>query len=139
MALQRVGDINIEFLLQEMEEWSKGNLFEKRAAIAALCEPRLLASDKVVGSVLKILDQVTTSFSDLQDRSSEEFEVLKKGLAYCWSIAVAAYPERGKELIEKWVKAKDKDVSWIMKQNLKKNRLSKMDSDWVSDQLKLLL
>jgi hypothetical protein len=39
MALQRVGDINIEFLLQEMEEWSKGNLFEKRAAIAALCEP----------------------------------------------------------------------------------------------------
>jgi hypothetical protein len=78
MALQRVGDINIEFLLQELEEWSKGNLFEKRAAIAALCEPRLLASDKVVGSVLKILDQVTTSFSDLQDRSSEEFEYSRR-------------------------------------------------------------
>ena len=139
MALQRIGDTNIDFLLQEMEEWSKGNLFEKRAAIAALCEPRLLTSDKVVGSVLKILDQVTTSFASLQDRSSEDFEVLKKGLAYCWSIAVAAYPEQGKKLIEKWVKTKDKDVSWVIKQNLKKNRLSKMDSDWVSSQLKLLL
>jgi 3-methyladenine DNA glycosylase AlkC len=139
MALQKIGDVNIEFLLQETEEWSKGNLFEKRAAIAALCEPRLLTSNKVVGSVLKILDQVTTSFASLQNRSSEDFEVLKKGLAYGWSVAVAAYPEKGKKLIEKWVKTKDKDVSWVIKQNLKKNRLSKMDSDWVSSQLKLLI
>jgi len=122
-----------------MEEWSKGNLFEKRAAIAALCEPRLLSSDKVVGAVLKNLDQVTTSFTSLQDRSSEDFEVLKKGLAYCWSVAVAVYPEKGKKLIEKWIKTKDKDVIWVMKQNLKKNRLSKMESEWVSNQLKLIL
>ena len=56
IALQRIGDVNIEFLLQETEEWSKGNLFEKRAAVAALCEPWLLTSDTVAGSVLKILD-----------------------------------------------------------------------------------
>lgn len=139
LALQRIGDVNIEFLLQEMEEWSKGNLLEKRASIAALCEPRLLSSDRVSGSVLNILDQVTTSFACLQDRSSEDFEVLKKGLAYCWSVAVAAYPEMGKKLIEKWVKTKNKDINWVMKQNLKKNRLSKMDSEWVSNQLKLLV
>ena len=122
-----------------MEEWSKGNLLEKRAAIAALCEPRLLTSNKVVGSVLNILDLVTTSFASLQNRSSEDFEVLKKGLAYCWSVAVVAYPEKGKKLIEKWVKTRDKDIIWVMKQNLKKNRLLKMDNDWVSSQLKLLL
>ena len=71
--------------------------------------------------------------------SSEDFEVLKKGLAYCWSVAVVAYPEKGKKLIEKWVKTRDKDICWVMKQNLKKNRLSKMDKEWVSNQLKLLL
>jgi 3-methyladenine DNA glycosylase AlkC len=135
MSLQRIGDINIEFLLQEMEKWSKG----KRAAIAALCEPRLLSSAKIVGSALKILDDVTTSFASLQDRSNEDFDVLRKGLAYCWSVAVAGYPEKGKKLIEKWVKTKDKDVSWIMKQNLKKNRLLKMYSEWASSQLKLLI
>jgi hypothetical protein len=139
MALQRIGDVNIDFLIHEMEDWSKGNLLEMRAALAALCEPRLLTSDKIVGSVLKILDEVTISFAIVQDRKSEDFEVLKKGLAYCWSVAVASCPEKGKKLIEKWVKTKDKDVIWVMKQNLTKNRLLKMDKDWVSNQLKMLL
>jgi hypothetical protein len=139
MALQRVGDANIEFLLQEMKEWSKDNLLEKRAAIAALCEPRLLTSDEVAGSVLAILDDVTASFANLGDRKSEDFEVLRKGLAYCWSVAAAAYPEKGKTLIEKWVRSRDKDVIWVMKENLKKNRLMKMDREWISKQLNLLL
>jgi hypothetical protein len=138
MALQRIGDMNIDFLLSEMEEWSKGNLFEKRAVIAALCEPSLLSSDRIAGSVLNILDHVTTSFSGSEDRSSEGFEVLKKGLAYCWSVAVAAYPEEGKKLIEKWIRTKDKDVVWVIKQNLKKNRLLKMDRSWVSSQIELI-
>ena len=138
MALQRVGDENIEFLLQEMKEWSKGNPLEKRAAIAALCEPRLLTSNKVAGSVLDILDDVTASILDSQDRKSEDFEVLRKGLAYCWSVAAAASPEKGKKLIEKWARSRDKDIIWIMKENLKKNRLLKMDREWVSNQLNLL-
>ena len=57
----------------------------------------LLISDKIVGSVLKILDEVTISFAIVQDRKSEDFEVLKKGLAYCWSVAAAACPEKRKE------------------------------------------
>jgi hypothetical protein len=135
MALQRVGDADIDFLLKEMKEWSRGNPLEKRAAIAALCEPRLLTSNKVAGSVLGILDEVTSSIIELKSKGSEPFEVLKKGLAYCWSVAVAAYPEKGKKLMEKWVGSKDKDVIWILKENLKKNRLARMDKEWVSDQL----
>jgi hypothetical protein len=72
-----------------------------------------------------------------QNTKSEDFKH-QKGLAYCWSVAAAAHPEKGKKLIEKWVKSKDKDVIWVMKQNLKKNRLIKMDKEWVSRQLKLL-
>jgi hypothetical protein len=140
MALQRVGDGDICFLLQEMKEWSKGNAFEKRAAIAALCEPRLLASDEVSSSVLDILDDVTLSITNSEeDTKSKAFEVLKKGLAYCWSVAVVACPEKGKKLLEKWVRSKDKNVIWVMKQNLKKKRLLKMDNEWVSSQQQKLL
>jgi hypothetical protein len=135
MALQRIGDADIDFLLQEMREWSKGNPFEKRAAIAALCEPRLLTSDKVSSSVLDVLDFVTSSIVNSKDNKAKGFEVLTKGLAYCWSVAVAATPGKGKRLIGKWVGSKDKNVIWIMKENLKKNRLLKMDREWVSDQL----
>jgi len=138
MALQKVGDVKIEFLLQEMKEWSKGNPLEKRAAIAALCEPRLLTNEKVASQVLSILDDVTASLANLPDRKSEDFQVLRKGLAYCWSVAAAAYPEKGEELIEKWVKSRDKDVIWIMKENLRKNRLAKMNAEWVSKQQNLL-
>jgi hypothetical protein len=139
MALQRVGDGDISFLLQEMKEWSKGNPFEKRAAIAALCEPRLLASGEVSSSVLDILDDVTLSITNSGDTKSKSSEVLKKGLAYCWSVAIAACPEKGKKLFEKWVRSKDKNVIWIVKQNLKKKRLLKMDKEWVSRQQQKLI
>jgi len=135
MALQRVGDVNINFLLQEMKEWSNGNFLEKRAAAAALCEPRLLTSKKVAETVLEILDDITSSIVGFRETKDEAFNVLKKGLAYCWSVAVAACLEKGKKLMEKWIGSEDKTVAWIMKENLKKNRLARMDKDWVASQL----
>jgi hypothetical protein len=33
--------------------------------------------------------------------------------------------------MEKWTQSKDKNIVWIMKENLKKNRLTKMDKEWV--------
>jgi hypothetical protein len=135
MALQRVGDADMTFLLQEMKEWSTGNLLEKRAAAAALCEPRLLTSEKVADAVLKILDDVTASIVGFSDTKSEAYEVLRKGLAYCWSVAVATCPEKGKKLMGKWAGSKDKNIVWIIRENLKKNRLARMDKEWVSSQL----
>ena len=32
--------------------------------------------------------------------------------------------------MEKWLVHPDKDVRWIMKENLKKNRLPRMDAAW---------
>ncbi len=135
IALQRIGDKDVTFLLKEMKDWSKGNLFEKRAAIAALCEPRLLDSDEVTSTVLDILEDVTSSIASSTESKSEASEVLKKGLAYCWSVAIAAYPEKGKKVFEKWVGSKNKEIVWIMKENLKKNRLLKTDKEWVLKQM----
>lgn len=42
MALCPLGERDMDALLQEMEGWSTGNLLEKRAAVAALCDPSLL-------------------------------------------------------------------------------------------------
>ena len=138
MAYQRVGDANIDLLLREAEELSRRNFLEKRAAAAALCEPRLLTSKGVAIAVLDLLDEITHSIVGLEDddKDKEAFEVLKKGLAYCWSVAVAACPEKGKKLMEKWILTEDRNIAWIMKENLKKNRLLKMDREWVLEQTK---
>lgn len=132
MALQRLGDNNMAQLLNEMRTWSQGGLLEQRAAVAALCEPRLLANQKQVLRVLQILDVVTRSVQKTKDRTSDEFQALKKGLGYCWSVAVTALPPEGKLRMEKWFASNDGDVIWIMRENLKKDRLARMDAEWVN-------
>ena len=133
MALQRLGDADMDALLGEMGRWSRGGLLEKRAAAAGLCEPRLLREKRHTARVLRILDKITASLSQIADRKGEDFKTLRKGLAYCWSVAVAALPEQGKAYMEKWLASSDRDVRWIMRENLKKNRLARMDAAWVAE------
>lgn len=132
MALQRYGRMDMDSLIQEMARWCEGNLLERRAAAAAVCEPSLLQQAGQAERVLAILDQITTSIVSETDRRSDDFKALRKGLGYCWSVAVAAYPEQGKALMETWFRSDDRDVQWVMKQNLRKKRLERMDPVWLN-------
>jgi hypothetical protein len=131
MALQFVGDQDMQSLLKEMKQWSNGNWLEKRAVAAGLAEPRLLKKTEVAIQVLQIFDKITRDVASAADAKSEEFKFLRQGLGYCWSVAVAALPKEGKPAMEKWLTSQNRDVRWIMKENLKKNRLVKMDPQWV--------
>jgi len=130
MALQRFGDKGMDRLLLEMEKWSHGNLLEKRAVIAGISEPRLLRNPEDSKRVLEILDEITRGILLLDQRKTEGFVALRKALGYCWSVAVVASPEAGKRMMENWFSNEDKDIKWIMKENLKKNRLQKLDMEW---------
>ena len=130
MALQRWGDADVDALLAEMQKWAEGSALEQRAAAAAVCEPRLLQRAKHAGGALRLLDRITSSVEVSQDRRGEPFLALRKGLGYCWSVAVVASPDPGKALMEKWMGRSDSDVQWIMRENLKKDRLARMDAAW---------
>jgi hypothetical protein len=101
-------------------------------AAAGLCEPALLGNPVHAEGTLQILDAITASVARSEDRRSEDFQALRKGLAYCWSVAVAANPPAGKPLMERWLVSEDRDVRWIMRQNLAKQRLARVDSEWVT-------
>lgn len=131
MALQRWGDADMQALLAEMQAWVHGSPLEQRAAAAGLCEPRLLVQPAHTRAVLSILESITAAFEKAPLPRSAEFTVLRKGLGYCWSVAVVALPGEGKPLLEKWLACTDKDIRWIMGENLKKARLERMDSIWV--------
>ena len=130
MALQIFGEEHMEELITEMEMWAKGNSYEKRAAAAALCEPKLLKQKEQVSKVLQVLDSITSSIKGIIDRKDEGFKALKKGLAYCWSVAIVGFPDEGKQRFEKLMTYDDKDINWIIKENLKKERLKRMDQEW---------
>lgn len=138
LGLQKYGEKYFDELFTLMEEWSNGSPLEQRAVVASLCEPRLLDGRDHAILVFDLLDDITTSIIESETRREEGFKTLRKGLAYGWSVVVAAHPEIGKPRMEHWVKSEDPDVRWIMKQNLKKSRLSKVDSTWVESQLEIL-
>lgn len=131
MALQTLGDANMSALLAVAEDWSRGNWLEQRAVAAGLCEPRLLREPATARRVLAVLDRITGNLAASCDRQSDGFRTLRQGLAYCWSVAVAALPEAGKPAMEKWLGYGDHDVQWVMRENLKKSRLIRMDPAWV--------
>jgi len=131
IALQHFGDHDMVALIDYMMDWHRGTLYEQRAVAAALCEPRLLKNPEHVARVLNILDAITAGILTVTNRKADDFIALRKGLAYCWSVAVVALPEHGKLLMEKWLASSDKDIRWLMRENLKKDRLKRMDTAWV--------
>ena len=131
IALQHFGDHDMAALIDHITPWSAGTLYQQRAVAAALCEPRLLKKPDQVIRVLAILDAITANISAITNRKADDFIALRKGLAYCWSVAVAALPEQGKPLMEKWLASPDKDIRWLMRENLKKDRLRRIDAGWI--------
>lgn len=138
LGLQKYGERSIDSLLSMMMKWSQGSLLERRAVVATLCEPVLLRKRENADRITDLLDEITASVLEEEGRRREDFKVLRKALGYGWSVVVAAHPDVGKPRMEKWVQCDDRDITWIMKQNLKKNRLSRMDDDWVRTQLDIL-
>jgi hypothetical protein len=130
-GLQLVGDTDMDLLLREMLIWIQGNWYEKRAAAAALAEPRLLKQPEYASNVLQILDQITASIENADQDKSEAYKVLRQAMAYCWSVAVVALPGTGKPIMERWADSQNRDIRWVIRENLKKNRLIKMDPMWV--------
>lgn len=133
MALQQLGEVDMKRLIAAMANWEAGLPLEQRAAAAAVCEPRLLRDHDEARSVLGMLDRITATVPGRIDRRESGFVALRKGLGYCWSVAVAALPEAGKPALEKWLDTTDGDIRWMMRENLKKNRLVRVDPDWVAE------
>ena len=132
IGLQYVGDADMLLLLDRLKVWLAGNWYEKRAAAAALAEPRLLKDTDITQRVLAVFDQITADIASSPLPHDESFKVLRQAMGYCWSVAVAALPQDGKPLMQRWLRSSDPDVLWVMRENLKKKRLQKMDAGWVA-------
>lgn len=133
MAFQRLGDSSVDRLLEALQSFTAGTLLEQRAAAAAICEPRLLRDQRHAWGTMDLIERITNQLAGVQQRKSEDFQVLRQALAYCWSVAIAAFPKEGKARFTSLVDSTDRDIRWIARENLKKNRLIKMDAAWVEE------
>ncbi|MGA9531443.1 MAG: hypothetical protein WBR18_01895 [Anaerolineales bacterium] len=136
MALQTIGEEAPERLVSMVAEWSGGNRYEQRAAVAAICEPALLRVQATIEQALEVLNTISASIKGANDRRHDDFRTLRKTLGYGWSVVIAANPEEGKLAFERWVDVEDPDIRWMVRRNLGKARLRRMDEEWVESLLK---
>ena len=104
-----------------------GNYFQQRAAIAAIAEPALLFSAETVQAALSMQNAVLERLHSAPaiDRKREDFRVLRQTLGYALSVITAVVPEKGFALMRNCATWGDADITWILRENLKKKRLSK--------------
>lgn len=130
MGIQEISVDNMEETLENIEAWVDGNFLEQRAVVAGLCEPKLLKNEADNINVLKTLERITRNVNHDNKLSDQEVS-LRKALGYGWSVAIVSAPEVGRSYFEKLFALPGKHINWIVRENLKKNRLMKMDSEWV--------
>jgi len=131
IGIQEVAEGREAEVISLLGGWEEGNPLEKRAVVAALCEPKLLKDFGQAVRVLQLLGQMTKDFEGNNDRLDDGLSTLRQALGYGWSVVVAACPAPGKKAFEFLCGLPGKHVRWIVRENLKKHRLHVMDPDWV--------
>lgn len=131
MALQRFGAADIHGMLEDLESWIEGSWYEQRAAMAAVCEPVLLGTAEIDRRVIGFLERLTSHIAQGND-GSDCFKALRQALGYGWSVVIASDPELGKPAFERWLDHPNRDVRRIVKENLTKKRLVRMDPVWTA-------
>lgn len=131
MGIQEMAEGSPSPVIAALRVWAeKGNWYEQRAVAAGLCEPKLLKQNADAADVLSLLAVITGHFADVKGKLSAEQTTLRKTLGYGWSVAVVHLPEKGKAAFEKIARSDNAHIRWIVKENLKKNRLTVMDREW---------
>ena len=126
IGLQLLGDRSSVDLTRIVRHWvDDPRPLVQRAAIAAVCEPRLLRDPSVATVALGICDRATRNLCALpaDRRRQADARTLRQGLGYCWSVAVAAHPEEGLPMFRA-LDTSDSDLAWIVNQNSRKKRLA---------------
>ena len=128
MGLQHLLARERDRTLAELAVWVQpGAWLAMRAVAAGVAEPPLLRDTQTARAALTlhvtILDQLQTAGA--QERTSAAFKTLKQGLGYSLSVVVAALPPEGFAYLHQLAGSSDRDVQWILKENLKKARLTR--------------
>ncbi|WXG39388.1 MAG: hypothetical protein WED07_00905 [Candidatus Freyarchaeum deiterrae] len=140
MGLQKLIERQSQKTLKELEGWiAENNWLTMRAVAAGVAEPALLRNEQNARWALELHKKIFAQILATKDRKSEEFKKLRQALGYSVSVVIQAIPKDGFEYVHQLIDSQDADILWIIKENLKKSRLTKNFPDEISSINKLLL
>lgn len=126
IGLQLLGDDSPAILRALVADWvDDPDPLVQRAAVAAICEPRLLRTPDAARAGLAACARATAHLAaaDTSHRRQDGARTLRQALGYCWSVAIAADPVAGLPVFAA-LDESDPDVAWIIRENRKKKRLA---------------
>jgi len=125
MGLQRMLSASPTNCLEVINDWvDSANLLEMRATAAAVAEPLLLHNEVFNQSALNLHKKIIKQYLMIEERKKENARILRKALGYTLSVVVSAIPEEGFAFMAVLSEIEDTDLAWILRENLKKKRLS---------------
>ncbi|NDJ74962.1 MAG: hypothetical protein GYB65_01775 [Chloroflexi bacterium] len=132
MGLQRMLAHNWRSTVRRLRRASQdAGPLQWRALVAGVAEPDLLQPDTASGTThtLDALDLHYRALAYLrrlrpETRRTDPVRTLRKALGYTVSVVVTAAPEAGFAQMRAWAAWDDPDVTWVIRENLKKKRLA---------------
>ncbi|MDW5562180.1 MAG: hypothetical protein SA339_03060 [Methanomassiliicoccus sp.] len=126
MGLQRMIAKDGRAVMTELESWIKsGEWLRMRAAMAGVAEPALLKDPELARRALDLHKGAIAEVQRSGNRKDEGFRTLRQALGYSLSVVVSECPGEGFRYIDRIAHTSDPDIRWIVKENLKKKRLTK--------------
>lgn len=129
MGLQSLLHTDSVTLLEALLNWVKPeNWLEMRAAAATTADPPALKADpELTRTALVLHENIIAQLRGVTKREhkTDAFKALRKGLGYTLSVVVQAIPQAGFATMESLARTEHSDVRWIVKENLKKKRLTR--------------
>lgn len=114
-----------------LEPLKTGTDLELRTYFATVSEPALLNGYIDSNRILDDLYKVTLTKFKHDQKLNEAEKVLRKALGYCWSVVLCGKDADRTKFEQLMAYKTCKHIRWIIIENLKKNRLLKMDANWV--------
>ncbi len=125
--------------LRALEGWvEESEWLAMRAVAAGVAEPLSMRDKDTALRALELHKKIIDLMIASNERRSDEFRTLRKGLGYTLSVIIKAIPREGFEYMNQLTYLHDPDIRWIIKENLKKNRMIKNFPDEVASINKLL-
>ncbi len=139
MGIQKLVAKQSKNTLKGLESWiEKNDWLAMRAVAAGVAEPALLRDQPTAIGALELHKRIFAQILAIRERKSDEFKTLRQALGYSLSVVVCAIPKEGFEYMQQLIDSQEADMLWVIKENLKKNRLIKNFPDEVAATKKLL-
>jgi hypothetical protein len=111
-------------VLKKLEGWvTDEDWLGMRGVAAGVAEPRLMKKRGAPEQALHLHKMIISRVAEAGNRGGEEFNALRKTLGYSLSVAVCGAPTEGFEYLRRLAAGENKDIGWIVRENLRKNRL----------------